>query len=408
MTCARSKQFISTLATGADWRDVTRKLLESLEGAAGDAESKYNLGFLYITDLLVEDAESMLDLIRAVTGIDHWVGAVGVGVCGSGLHHIDRPAAALMLGQFPADGFKVFPSSDLSMGGAREALDSWLDSHEAMLVLAHGDPVADSDPGQVLAELERITGGFVAGGLSASRKKHILIADQVATGGIGGVAFCNDVHVATTLTQGCAPLGQMHTITRADNNVVMELDGRPTFEVFADDLKTMALSRAGEDPAKVKIAEAVFRSEAGDMGEGIKSLFRGDVHVAFPVAGSDQRDYLVRNILGLDPDSGWMAVPQQVEAGQHVMFVHRSDETIETDLIRALSELRARLTRERGQFAPLGALYISCVARAGGAEREMQLIREGLGAIPLAGFYANGEISNRRLYGYTGVLILFL
>ena len=84
------------------------------------------------------------------------------------------------------------------------------------------------------------------------------------------------------------------------------------------------------------------------------------------------------------------------------------EELAREDLTRALGELKARLIRERGQFAPLGALYISCVARAGGAEREMQLVRDTLGDVPLAGFYANGEISNRRLYGYTGVLILFL
>lgn len=386
---------------------MTRQLLESLEGSIAGGE-KYNLGFLYLTDLLVEDAASMLDLIRTVTGIEHWVGAVGIGVCGNGSPYVDTPAAALMIGRFPADSFKVFPVVDLTLNTAREALDSWLDSHDAMLTLVHGDPVTDSDPALVLAELERLTGGFIAGGLGASRKKHILIADQVASGGIGGAAFSSDVNVATTLTQGCAPLGQVHTVTRFDGNIVMELDGRPAFEIFADDLKTMALSRAGEDPAKVKVAEAVFRSDHGEMDEEIKSLFRGDIHVAFPVTGSDQRDYLVRNILGVDPESGWIAVPQAIEPGQQVMFVHRSDETIESDLTRALGELKARLIRERGQFAPLGALYISCVARAGGAGREMRLIRDALGDVPLAGFYANGEISNRRLYGYTGVLILFL
>ena len=403
----RSKQFISTAATGADWRDVTRNLLEALEGA-GSAGEKYNLGFLYLSDLLVEDAESMLGLLRSVTGIEHWVGAVGIGVCGNGVNYVDQPAASLMLGIFPPESFRIFPAADLTLTTAREALDSWLDSHEAMLVLAHGDPLADSEPSSVLAELERLTGGFIAGGLSASRKKHILIAGQVSSGGIGGAVFSSDVNVATTLTQGCAPLGQAHTITRSDGNLGMELDGRTAFEIFAEDLKTMALTRAGEDPAQVEIAEAVFRSEYEAMDDGIKNLFRGEVHVAFPVTGSDQRDYMVRNIIGIDPESGWMAVPQPVEPGQHIMFVHRSDETIETDLTRALGELQARLTRERGQFAPLGALYISCVARAAAADREMALIRAVLGDTPLAGFYANGEISNRRLYGYTGVLILFL
>ena len=41
---------------------------------------------------------------------------------------------------------------------------------------------------------------------------------------------------------------------------------------------------------------------------------------------------------------------------------------------------------------------------------EMCVVLEAdraLGDVPLAGFYANGEISHNRLYGYTGVLTLF-
>jgi small ligand-binding sensory domain FIST len=73
------------------------------------------------------------------------------------------------------------------------------------------------------------------------------------------------------------------------------------------------------------------------------------------------------------------------------------------------------VTRQKGAFAPRGALYVSCVARAGtpfAADGqpggEMALVREILGDIPLAGFYANGEIANATLYGHTAVVILFL
>ena len=73
------------------------------------------------------------------------------------------------------------------------------------------------------------------------------------------------------------------------------------------------------------------------------------------------------------------------------------------------------MVHERGEFKPRAALYISCVARAGvrfsETERtggEMALLRAVLGDIPIAGFYAAGEISNNRLYGYTGIIALFL
>jgi len=179
----------------------------------------------------------------------------------------------------------------------------------------------------------------------------------------------------------------------------MELDGQRVFEIFSSDLRDLAVSKG-----------AAEENEDTDIQE---TLFRGEVHVAFPVQGSDQKDYLVRNIVGIDPEKGWISVGHPVMNGEQMMFVHRNNQTVRTDLSRALLEIRSRLETERGSFKPQGALYISCMARAQpdfgvGPGGEMALVREIIGDIPLAGFYANGEISNRRFYGYTAILILFL
>jgi small ligand-binding sensory domain FIST len=60
----------------------------------------------------------------------------------------------------------------------------------------------------------------------------------------------------------------------------------------------------------------------------------------------------------------------------------------------------------------LGGLYFSCLGRGrnqfGNDSDELKMIRDRLGEFPLAGFFANGEISHDRLYGYTGVLTLFV
>ena len=114
---------------------------------------------------------------------------------------------------------------------------------------------------------------------------------------------------------------------------------------------------------------------------------------------------MVRNLVGIDPARGWLAVGDQVESGSRVMFVRRDPESAEGDLVGMLDKLKRRVTAP-----PRGGVYISCVARGanmfGQVGREMELIREGLGTFPLIGFYADGEISNNRLYGYTGVLTL--
>jgi small ligand-binding sensory domain FIST len=182
-------------------------------------------------------------------------------------------------------------------------------------------------------------------------------------------------------------------------------------EFFTQDLKKMTQRKIGRHPQEIVIDDGTIDVTSADF----KGLFRGEAHIAFSVPGSDRNDYLVRNIMAIDPDTGMMAVSEILTDGQKIVFVHRDDESVRMDLSHSLVTLRERIMHEQGSFQPKGALYVSCVARAGVAfgddpkpGGEMALIREILGDVPLAGFYASGEISNTRLYGYTGILTLFL
>src|SRR5689334_8760726 len=89
-------------AGGKDWREVAEACAQQLEGASG------NLGFLYATDQLADHLSEVLALLRKRTGIAHWTGTVGLGVCATGQEYLDEPAAAVMLGDFEPDSFKVF------------------------------------------------------------------------------------------------------------------------------------------------------------------------------------------------------------------------------------------------------------------------------------------------------------
>jgi len=104
---------------------------------------------------------------------------------------------------------------------------------------------------------------------------------------------------------------------------------------------------------------------------------------------------------------GWLAIGEEVKAGDRVMFVRRDPKSAEEDLSSMIGNLKKRLPS-----SPRGGVYFSCVARGpnmfGEEGREMALIRDQMGDFPLVGFYGNGEISSNRLYGYTGVLALFL
>ena len=106
MTLFSSNRFASIAASGTDWRDTARKILEPLKDVSTDAGS-FNLGFLYVSDLLAEETGSILALFRSVTGIEHWVGSVGVGVCAPDGAFIDIPAISVMAGRFDENDFKI-------------------------------------------------------------------------------------------------------------------------------------------------------------------------------------------------------------------------------------------------------------------------------------------------------------
>jgi small ligand-binding sensory domain FIST len=84
-------------------------------------------------------------------------------------------------------------------------------------------------------------------------------------------------------------------------------------------------------------------------------------------------------------------------------------------LVRICSEIREELSPAGDDTAAqpriAGALYVSCSGRGGphfgGPSAELQIVRHALGDVPLAGFFAGGEIARHHLYGYTGVLTVF-
>jgi small ligand-binding sensory domain FIST len=139
----------------------------------------------------------------------------------------------------------------------------------------------------------------------------------------------------------------------------------------------------------------------------------------------------VRHIVGLDPARQAVAVGDTVTAGMQVAFCQRNVQAARADLMRVGAEIREELEPQSmglqtataladflADAAPhpqrriAGAIYVSCVGRGGayfgGPSAEMQVLRRALGDVPLVGFFAGGEIAFNQLYGYTGVLTVFV
>ncbi|MHB1351699.1 MAG: FIST signal transduction protein [Thiobacillus sp.] len=356
-------------AAAAAWREAAAACVERI----GAVPATATLGFLYVSDAFGDELEAILAFFKAATGVAHWTGSVGVGVCATGREYLDEPAVAVMLGEFEPTDFTMLPL-------LRSAAEIGAEPAAGYFAVVHGDPANSHIQELIEGVSAQVSSGFVVGGLSSSRGATRQISDAVVSGGLSGVVFSERVKLATRLTQGVSPLGPRHEITAANKNVVGSLDHRPALEVM-----------------KEEIGEVLAR----DLRRAAGYIF-----VGLPVRGSDTGDYLVRNILGVDPRNNLVAVGEQLAPGDDLLFCRRDQQTAEQDLRRMLAAIGAQLGT-----AIRGGVYYSCLGRGrhmfGAPNRELELIRETLGDFPLVGFFANGEISHDRLYGYTGVLTLF-
>ncbi len=359
-----------------DWAHAAKACTDRL----ADLPPEANLGFVYATDELAEDFSSILTYLRQKTHIDHWVGSVGMGISAGATEYFDCPALAVMAAQVAEESFRVVPSISESTDQLSEDLKDWIGRSSPVFGMVHGDPNNPKTP-ELIDDLARITSGFLVGGLTSSRSSCHQVADRITGGGLSGILFSPEVEVATGLSQGCQPLAESHVISDCLDNVIIGLDGERALGVFKQDI--------GE-------------TLATDL-----SQVAGQIHAALPIEGSDTGDYLVRDLVGIDTARGWLAIAGAIEPGDRVLFVRRDPETAARDLTEQMDKLKRRLPHP-----PKGGIYVSCIARGPNmfeeAGRELALVREGLGDFPLVGFSAGGEISNSRLYAYTGVLTLFL
>jgi small ligand-binding sensory domain FIST len=374
-----SEQFAAAAAVG-DTADLASSCIAGLAPVEGA-----NLGVVYATEPAAAIMPELLRRLSEHTGVHSWVGGVGLGVCSAGSEVFEEPAAVAMIAALPPDGFRLFaptsnPGSDLPRQHA-----AWIEKSGPALALVHADPRCP-DLTKAAVDVATASGAFLVGGLVSHRCESPLVArmpgeDGLGGNGIAGLMLAPEIAVATSLTQGCMPIGPAHRIDEARDNIVMVIDGRPALSVFCEDI-------------------------GPELAQDLRRL-GGVIFAGLPVAGSDTGDYLVRNILAIDPGRGWVVLGAEIAAGDPILFCRRDAESARGDMARMVRQLAGRL-----DGPPKAGLYVSCVARGaalfGEPGVETRLIREGLGDFPLIGFFANGEISRDRLYGHTGVLTLFM
>jgi small ligand-binding sensory domain FIST len=226
----------------------------------------------------------------------------------------------------------------------------------------------------ILHELAvRAPGVPVLGGLASAHtldgEPALFFDDRVLAGGAVGLRL-DDVEVLPCVSQGARPLGPELTVTASEGPIVQELAGRP---------------------AITKLREVIDELPAADRAHVAEGLLMGIV-----IDGGKpdyvQGDFLVRGLVGGDPETGAVALGAPVAAGQVVRLHARDAASADRDLRDALALRRVAL----GDAPPAGALVFTCNGRGRGMfgvpDHDAALVRDELAGAPAAGFFAAGEI----------------
>ena len=358
-----NRRFTVAHGTSEHWGAAAKACLD---GLGLDRAKGANIGFLYATDPFANDLGSIVTFLRETTRIETWVGGIVPGMCAQSTEYRDIGALGIMVGALPKGSFKTFTTGDWKQKIS-------LADHTAII---HGDPrhpLVLTLGEDMQNALTHTVGGLV----SAFGPEH-QVAGTVVEGGGSGLLLGDGLHMVIGLSQGCSPIGPVHFVTKAKNNLIIELDGLPALEVL--------------------------KSEVGDLIARDLRRAAGYIHVGL----IEGMDYTVRTLVGVDPALGLLAVGAETSEGERIVFVRRDANTAHADLTKMLERVKQDLN---GRI-PLGALYFSCLARGvhmfGAEGAEMEQIRAALDDIPLLGFFANGEIADGHLYGYTGVLAILV
>lgn len=370
--------FLSGCGIGQDWQQAAATVVRQL----GEVSARHRLGFLYVSEHFADDLPEIEVFMRQATGVPHWCGTLGAGVIGTGVEFYGEPSLSALVTTLAEEDFRIFSGIRKDTGDEMRRHEEWLSQTGFPVLVTHADPSNVHLPG-LLQDLVEETSGHAVGGLGALARGKTQIADGLTGGGLSGAMIAADrVPMLTGLTQGCSPIGPVRTVTVGAENVILELDDRPALEVFKDDI--------------------------GDLLARDLRRVQGYIHVGLPVPGADKRDYLVRNLLAIDVGHQALAIGANIHPGDRVVFCRRDPDAAVEDMAQMLDDMKRRL----GGRSIRGGLYFSCAGRGPQvfdlARRETELIRSVLGSFPMAGYFANGEIHHDRLYGYTGVLTLFL
>jgi len=387
-------QFASAVSRDSQTETAVTEVLESV--AQQLPEQQAHVSFVFASPHHLKALPHFLPVIKERLATPILLGCTGGGVLAD-CHEIEsRPGLALMAASLPGVTMTPFHIEQT------ELEESWSETYwqQRLSVSARSEPtfILLPDPfsidAQKLLEIFNTTfpqhtvlGGLASGGQSASTCA-LFLNDAVLHGAVG-VVLEGNFTLRTVVSQGCKPIGQPQIITRCDGQIIYELGGQPALEVIKATLATLS----PEDQALARTALLM-----GRVIDEYKDHF-------------DRGDFLIRTLMGADPTSGAIAVGDMFRQGQTVQLHVRDAETAREDLHLLMHALSPDLATQPAR----GALLFSCNGRGahlyGEPDHDSRVIAETTGAVPIAGFFCNGEIGpigqTNFLHGFTASIGIF-
>jgi len=373
-------------------QEAIEEIIRQLEGEEAD------LTIIFVAPQYKDFYGKIPELINRYFKPGVLFGCSGGGIIGNGEEVEQQAAFSITCAKMPGVKIQPFysetkqlPDQDTSPSVWRDWLNVNIEDQPHFIFLA--DPFSfrgeEFLAGVDFAYPSSKKVGGLASGAQALGGNALYLADKIYDNGLIGIALSGDIELDTIVAQGCRPIGKPMKITECQDTLLKQLDGKPTLEVL------QSLNETLSDSDKKLLQTSLFLGiEMNPMKDDPK-----------------QGDFLIRNLMGVDRESGALAIGALLRTGQLVQFHLRdkkmSAEDLDVMLTRYLSQGQTENAR--------GALLFSCLGRGkylyGEANHDTNMFRNKLGEIPLGGFFCNGEIgpvgSTTFLHGYTSSFGIF-
>ncbi len=383
-------QFASALSRKTDTEAAVRDLADAVRTQTGRAP--LDLAVVFFSAHHAEKARLLATMVREELSVDVCLGCSGEGVIADAEELETAPGLTLWVASLPQ--VRVTPLR-LSFSPAQDQvrMTGWPEaSTEPSTFILLADPFTTPVHGVLAVMADRYPNGKAVGGLCGgghgAGENRLIRNEEVFDGGLVGVQLSGPVAVRTVIAQGCSPIGEAYVVTKAEQNMVYELGGKPALQRLQD----------------------VFESLEGAQRRTAHRALHVGIVIDEHRSRFERGDFLVRNLVGADQQAGAIAVGDMVQEGQTLQFQLRDAKSASDDFRFLLAADRAK-----HRNPPLGALLFSCCGRGEGlfgrAHHDSGVLQERMGHIPVAGFFAQGEIGpvggRNFLHGYTASAAIF-